>query len=33
MTDFNIILKIVDVWLNTDFEGGRHLNRVNLIEI
>ena len=33
MTDFNIILEIVDAWLNTDFEGGRHLNRVNLIEI
>ena len=33
MTDFNIILEIVDAWLNTDFEAGRHLNRVNLIEI
>ena len=33
MTDFNLILEIVDVWLNTDFEGGRHLKRVNLIEI
>ena len=33
MTDFNIILEIVDAWLNTDFEGGRHLNRVNLIEV
>ena len=33
MTDFNTILKIVDIWLNTDFDGGRHLKRVNLIEI
>tara|TARA_B110000263_G_scaffold250143_1_gene270838 strand:+ start:5281 stop:5715 length:435 start_codon:yes stop_codon:yes gene_type:complete len=33
MTDFNMILKIVDIWLNTDFDGGRHLKRVNLIEI
>jgi len=33
MTDLNLILEIVDVWLNTDFEGGRHLKRVNLIEI
>ena len=33
MTDFSLILEIVQAWLNTDFEGGRHLNRVNLIEI
>ena len=33
MTDLKMILKIVDIWLNTDFEGGRHLKRVNLIEI
>ena len=32
MTDFNVILKIVNIWLNTEFEGGRHLQRVNLIE-
>lgn len=25
-------LEIVDIWLNTDFEGGRHLARVNMIE-
>ncbi len=24
-------LKIVEVWLNTSFEGGRHENRINLI--
>lgn len=33
MTDFGTILEIIDMWLNTDFEGGRHLKRVNLIEI
>ena len=32
MTDLNLILEIVDVWLNTDFEGGRHQIRVNKIE-
>ena len=25
------ILNIVDTWLNTDFEGGRHLRRVKKI--
>ena len=33
MTDFSLVLEIVQSWLNTDFEGGRHLKRVNLIEI
>ncbi|MAZ61619.1 MAG: ribose 5-phosphate isomerase B [Candidatus Marinimicrobia bacterium] len=33
MTDYNIILEIVDTWLNTEFEGGRHQERINLIEI
>ena len=33
MTDYNIILEIVNTWLNTEFEGGRHLERINLIEI
>tara|TARA_Y100001970_G_scaffold121543_1_gene150779 strand:- start:362 stop:796 length:435 start_codon:yes stop_codon:yes gene_type:complete len=33
MTDFSLILEIVQAWLRTDFEGGRHLKRVNLIEI
>jgi len=27
----NLALKIVDVWLNTDFEGGRHTRRVDKI--
>ena len=33
MTDYNTILEIVNTWLNTEFEGGRHLERINLIEI
>ena len=33
LTDFNIIINIVDTWLNTNFEGGRHLKRVNKIEV
>lgn len=33
-TDIQLSLKIVDTWLSADFEGGRHLNRVNkIIEI
>lgn len=31
-TDFTKAIVIVDNFLNTSFEGGRHLNRVNLIE-
>ena len=27
-----LALEIVDVFLNTEFEGGRHLNRINCIE-
>ena len=27
-----LALQIVDTWLATDFEGGRHLNRINQIE-
>jgi ribose 5-phosphate isomerase B len=26
-----LAVKIVDVWLNTEFEGGRHSRRVNMI--
>ena len=26
------VLEIVDVWLNTDFDGGRHLRRIQQIE-
>ena len=33
MTDYNTILEIVNTWLNTEFDGGRHLERINLIEI
>jgi ribose 5-phosphate isomerase B len=29
--DHQLALKIVDVWLKTPFEGGRHLRRVNKI--
>ncbi|MGM9747319.1 MAG: ribose 5-phosphate isomerase B [Candidatus Cryptobacteroides sp.] len=28
---FEEVLKITDIWLNTEFEGGRHLNRINKI--
>ena len=31
--DENMIMNIVNKFINTDFEGGRHLNRVNKIEI
>ena len=27
-----LALQIVDTWLVTEFEGGRHLNRINQIE-
>jgi ribose 5-phosphate isomerase B len=30
--DESKVLKILDVWLNTNFEGGRHERRVNKIE-
>ena len=33
MTDFDIILEIVDTWLSSEFEGGRHSRRVNKIEV
>jgi len=33
MTDYDIIIQIVDTWLNTEFEGGRHSTRVNNIEV
>ena len=31
-TSLNDLKNIIDVWLNTDFEGGRHQNRIDLIE-
>ena len=30
--DDKLIEEIIDVWLNTSFEGGRHLDRINKIE-
>ena len=33
MTDYNLIEKIVSIWIKTQFEGGRHLDRINMIEI
>jgi len=32
VTELEIIKNIIDVWLNTDFEGGRHQNRLDLID-
>jgi len=29
----DLVLKVVDEWLDAEFEGGRHLNRINKIEI
>ena len=31
-TTLNDLKNIIDVWLNTDFEGGRHQNRIDMIE-
>ena len=33
MTDYDVITDIVDTWLSTEFEGGRHLRRVNKIDV
>ena len=32
LTSYNNIIKILNDWLNTEFEGGRHLDRINKIE-
>ena len=32
-TDIDLIKSIIKIWLNTDFEGGRHLRRINKIEL
>ena len=32
ITGFGLALDIVDIWLNNDFEGGRHLKRIELID-
>lgn len=28
-----LALDIVDIWLETEFEGGRHKNRINMLEL
>ena len=33
MTEYDLLEQITNVWLNSKFEGGRHLNRINMIEI
>ena len=33
LTEYDEIKSIVKVWLETSFEGGRHLNRIKMIEI
>ena len=32
ITGVGLALDIVDIWLNTNFEGGRHERRVNMLE-
>jgi len=32
VTEENLALEMVDLWLKTDFEGGRHKTRVDMIE-
>ena len=31
-TSIDLLKKIVKVWLETDFEAGRHINRVNMLD-
>lgn len=31
ITGSGLALDITDIWLNTEFEGGRHLNRINML--
>tara|TARA_B100000029_G_scaffold65858_1_gene58787 strand:+ start:117 stop:548 length:432 start_codon:yes stop_codon:yes gene_type:complete len=33
VTEYHILEEITEIWLNTEFEGGRHLKRINMIEI
>ena len=33
MTDYDVLINIIDIWLSTDFEGGRHQERVGKIEV
>lgn len=32
ITELHELKNIIDVWLDTDFEGGRHQSRINLID-
>ncbi|MBN1385086.1 MAG: ribose 5-phosphate isomerase B [Elusimicrobia bacterium] len=32
MMDLETALEIIDIWLDTPFEGGRHIKRINLID-
>ena len=32
-TDLDKIKSIIDVWIETDFEGGRHQDRIDLIDV
>ena len=32
VTEQSLALKMVDIWLNTEFEEGRHKRRVDMIE-
>lgn len=31
-TEIDLLKKIVKIWLETDFEGGRHQNRLNMLD-
>ena len=33
ITGTGLALDIVDIWLETEFEGGRHKNRINMLEL
>lgn len=33
ITGPGLVLDIVDIWLETEFEGGRHKNRINMLEL
>jgi ribose 5-phosphate isomerase B len=32
MISLQAAFEIIDVWLKTEFEGGRHVNRIRLID-
>jgi hypothetical protein len=29
---YNLVIEMVELWLNTEFEGGRHQTRIDMIE-